>query len=97
MEHVASSLELLFTPKGHRYEVNYIITFIETYIYIYMILQNKNMCKNTKTFDVRKGNDLKSDVPHMSFIPFVPIISFPIEMGIKLKLSSQNLYIRDTI
>ena len=62
-----------------------------------MILQNKNMCKNIKTFDVRKGNDLKSDVPHMSFIPFVPIISFPIEMGIKLKLSSQNLYIRDTI
>ena len=97
MEHVASSLELLFTPKGHRYEVNYIITFIETDIYIYMILQNKNMCKNIKTFDVRKGNDLKSDVPHMSFIPFVPIISFPIEMGIKLKLSSQNLYIRDTI
>ena len=97
MEHVASSLELLFTPKGHTYEVNYIITFIETYIYIYMILQNKNMCKNIKTFDVRKGNDLKSDVPHMSFIPFVPIISFPIEMGIKLKLSSQNLYIRDTI
>ena len=51
MEHVAASLELLFTPKGHRCEVNYIITFMETdrYTWFYII---KHMCKHIKTFDV---------------------------------------------
>ena len=62
-----------------------------------MILQNKTYVQAYKNFRCVKGNDMKLDVRRMLFIPFVSVISFPIKMVNKLKLSSQNLYIRDTI